>query len=155
MDLTTALSSFLYSTLRVMPERVTQTEFTNDQILAAQATPVELVPAAGAGNIIVPTLVVIESDFAVAYNQNTIEIGYSAASTEVIVSDTDAPNVFQNTGQNVEILPILWLPKLLSLSEVDNMPLLFSLVVGPTGGDAANRMRITTLWRTLALAYAS
>lgn len=151
MSVGTALAQFLYGTLRLAPEYVSVTNLNHDQIAALQATPVALVAAPGANRIVIPTLVMLETKLAVAYAQTTTEIGYSAATTEVVVTDTDAPNLWNNTGSKVEILPLLWLPKLLDRSEANNAPLLLSTSVAPTGGDAANVARVTVLYRVLAL----
>lgn len=110
---------------------------TDAEILTLNSVPIELVPAPGAGFVIVPILLFISTDFAAgAYTAFNVTLDINGIPQFTGPTFTAGNRIYSEIKLTVDELS----------SNLDNQPLMILADVDPTGGNAANTMYVQCVY---------
>lgn len=127
-------------------EQVSEVTLTHAQLLDLYATPVNLVPAPGAGRVADPLTISFSSNFTTAYNAvpPNLRFRYAGLSTDLFIP----PGHFMNmTTKRLGAMKALG--HIVNTASALNQPIQLSSDLTVTGGNAANRLRIRTYYRII------
>lgn len=115
---------------------------TDAQIKLLNGTPIDLIPAPGAGLVNTPIAFFGTSDFAAgAYSNPSIQFRYASDTTDIVTATT---GVLNTTTKKSQMFPILSLA--IDTSAVLNKSIQISASVNPTGGNVANTYKIVSYY---------